>query len=133
MRPFSHCAETIGPLTNNEGCYLPVSLVLTLHKFLGDKLRLHVKCGTQFRSPRKENPGENNLFQQQRDSGAILLAFDLSTVSCQALKHILTVHKTHDSLLMIWFRSLVSGLLPRSLSLLGRHYSRVLRHLCNVT
>jgi len=40
-----------------------------------------------------------------RYSGAILLALKLFTVSCQALKHNLTIHKTPDSLLVIWLQS----------------------------
>jgi len=38
------------------------------------------------------------------DSGAILLAFklEISTVNYEALKHILTIRETPDSLLMIW-------------------------------
>ena len=51
---------------------------------------------------------EKNIFQRQKDSGAILLASKLSTVSCQALKHIPTVHKTPDNLLKIRFQSCVA-------------------------
>jgi len=32
----------------------------------------------------KKDPGRKKIFQQQRDPGAILLAFKLSTVGCQA-------------------------------------------------
>ena len=51
---------------------------------------------------------EKTSFQQQKDSGAILLASKLSTVSCQALKHIPTAHKTPDNLLEIQFLSCVA-------------------------
>ena len=44
---------------------------------------------------------EEKIFQQQRDPGAILLAFKLSTVGCQALKHIPTIHESPDRFLMI--------------------------------
>ena len=44
--------------------------------------------------------GSSDL-KRWKDSGAILLAFKLSTVGCQALKHTLAIHETPNSLLMI--------------------------------
>jgi len=38
----------------------------------------------RFRSPRNDDPGKKHLFQRQRDSGAIVLAFKLSIHGWQA-------------------------------------------------
>jgi len=39
----------------------------------------------RFQSPRNDDPGNKHFFQRQRDSGAILLAFKLSSHGWQAL------------------------------------------------
>jgi len=87
-------------------------------------LRHFVVClPRRFRLPRKD-PGKKNPWQRDRDSGAILLAFKLSTASCQALKHPSWNSWQPSCDLVSVLHSLVSCILPQSISFLGRHYSR---------